>query len=150
MKYTLKAGTREFFFVLIWIGVIALAGDLVRYLVPEPPMLKEIITILFGCVLVYFVYTRYCAEFTYILGEEGITAKSRVGRRERTAYAEYNAISCISDKRPERKPKSASLFLRSVIPGKRRRYISYNKGESLLVIETDDDFMLKLKEKING
>ena len=150
MKYTLKAGAREFVFVLIWIAVIALAGDLVKYLIPEPPVLKEIVTILFGCVLVYFVYTRYCAEFTYTLGEDGLTAKSRIGRRERTAYAEYKAISCISDTKPENKPKAINMFVRNVIPYRKRRYISYNQGANLLVIETDDDFILKLKEKING
>ncbi len=150
MKYTLRAGAKEFFFVLICICVIALAGDLVRYLVPEPPMLKEISMILMGCILVYFVYTRYCAEFTYTLGEEGIAAKCRIGRRERAAYAEYNDISCISDTKPEQKPQVCAKFIKSIISSKNRRYISYNNGGSLIVIEADNDFMQKLKEKVNG
>ena len=150
MKYTVKAGAKEFFFVLVWIGVIALAGDLARYLVPEPPVLKQIVTILLGCVLVYFVYTRYCAEFTYTLGEEGITAKSRIGRRERTAYAEYNTITSVSAEKPEKKPELCDMFVKSIIHSKKRRYISYNNGGRMLVIEADGDFMQKLKEKING
>lgn len=148
MKYTQKAGAKEFIFVLIWVAAAALIGDLVRYLAPEPPMLKDLVIIAIGCVMVYLIYTRYCAQFVYTLGEEGLSIEKKTGRRIKSAYVRYDDIDSVLTAKPKKKFKMQSVFVKSIIKSRDKRYICCK--EQLFVIETDEQFIKGLKEKING
>ena len=149
MSYTVKAGIKELIFELIYVLVIVFIADAVRYFVAGIPLAADISVILLGGILVYFVYTKYCAVFTYTLGEEGLTVLRTIGRREKKLYIRYSDISKICEIRQNDTAKIKEYYVKSIFLTGKRKYIFSQNGAHLLVIEADAEFMGKLKELCN-
>lgn len=150
MKRTVKAGLKEFLSAIMLIIISFAAGDIIGSAIPQFAAGGTVITILFGGVSVFYIYTRYCAQFTYILGEEGLTAAAKAGRRERRTYIGYADIGGIYNEKPKKKTAVCEKYIKTIFSRKNRLYIFSEKGARLLVIDADAEFTEKLKELCNA
>lgn len=146
-RLTVKAGAKEYFYVLIWIALTVIIGDAAVSLFKGPPVIKSVFMIAMMCVMVYFVYKKYSAVFLYELGEDGIKVSERIGRRERSVYVEYSSVKGISA--DGAKDSRREVFTKSIIGLRTRRYINCADGR-VIIIDADDEFCALLEEKING
>lgn len=150
MKCTVRAGLKEYFLVLAAVAVAAVFSEIIRFILPSFPIAGDLFMLAVGCVAVYFIYTRYCAEFTYTLGDEGITLLRRIGRRERKAYVKYADICDVSGKKPVKKPTEYESYTKSISRKKGFCYIYSKNSACVTVIEAGDEFTDKLKELSNA
>lgn len=65
MKEQRTAGTKEFVFSMLWAVVLLFIGRGIVNSLPSYKFIGTVITIIFFCILGFFVLTRYSSMFTY-------------------------------------------------------------------------------------
>ena len=135
------AGIKEAVFAVLWAAAILIAYDLtdtaLRLYASGPGdsgpwwnMSLTVCAIAAGCVVVYFVLTRYAASFTYEAGKRAIRLTRKIGHRERIAEIKYSDIISFSRERPQNMPKPVRKFGKTVFSGKNAYYITYKNGSA--------------------
>lgn len=151
MKYEIKSGIKEFLFVLVCIVFSWIFADFVRYIAPYAPLAADGTFVVLCGILVYFVYTRLCARFTYTLAENELVLERKIGRRShKSRKIAYDKIARLSAAKPKGRPVYGENYTKNVFGGAGVRYIISSSGEYLVKISADDKFLNKLKEYINA
>lgn len=148
MRCVVKSGVKEYLLVLCTVAIAAAVRGIIRMALPAYPIAGDMFMIVFGGVAAYYIYTRYCAELTYTLGEEGLTVLRRIGRREKRTYVEYSDICGVLETKPAGKQTRCEYFAKSIFRKKGLCYIVTNNG--VTVIEAEAEFTDKLKELSNA
>lgn len=151
MKYEIKSGIKEFVLVLVCIVFSWIFADFVRYIAPSFPLAADGTFVVLCIILVYFVYTRLCARFTYTLAEDELIIERKIGRRsQKSRKIAYDEIARLSRKKPKGRRVYGENYTKSIFGGKGLCYIISSSGEYLTKISADDKFLNKLKEYINA
>ncbi len=145
-----KAGMREYLVSVVGVILLWILCDVLDYLIPIP-LVEDILFIGIAGVLVYLVYTHYCAVFSYELGDKKLIITRKIGKREIVEEISYKKINVIYTNKPEIKlPKNITMLTVSVFNKKNYCYVLYNKKAKCLVFEPDGELLRLLKENING
>lgn len=131
----------------IWWIVCDIIGLWVR-----SSLASDIIFLAGACVIVYYVYTHYCAVFSFELTKKKLIAVRKVGHREYKEEIPLSKINALYEKKPPEGLKGANVktFTVSAISQKRRCYVIYDSNRKCIVFEPDEKLLKMLKENING
>lgn len=149
-KQEYKAGIRQYLVSVVCVILLWILCDILAYLIPIP-LVADILFIGIAGIVVYMVYTHYCAVFLYELGDKKLMVTRKIGHREFVEEIPYKKIDQIYTKKPKIKlPKNITMLTVSVFKNQNYCYVIYNKKAKCLVFEPDGEFLRLLKEKING
>ncbi len=103
-----------------------------------------------GCVLVYFVLTRYASTFIYVAGDDGVSIIRKTGHREKRFDIAFKDIRCISRSVPGMKIAAVCKMKKTVFSRKNTYCLVYQSGGKLNMIEFEPSAALaeKIKEGI--
>ena len=137
LNYTKKAGTKEFFIALAVIALIGTVGSYIRYVLPFYKVFGHIAGIIAMVIYGYFVLMRYCAVYTYYIGEDYIRITRQVGGR--TSEMKYSFGNIY--KASEKKPHSVKIknYTRFVLKRKNAVYIIPKTDKNTAVMIEDDE-----------
>ena len=131
------AGIKEAVFAVLWAVVILIGYDLadtaMRLYTSDSfasNMMLTIFAIIAGCVLVYFVLTRYASVFIYDADKKSIRITRKIGHRERAVEVKYKNIVSFSRKIPENPPKPVHKMRKTVFSNKNTYYLIYKNGSA--------------------
>lgn len=133
IKEESKAGIKEFVFVLIWAGVLTLAGDWLRYIMPSYKVFGTVTEIVMFCVLAFFVLTRYSAVYTYMSDKNIFRANRKIGKRNKETEIKGGQLSGVQYKRPSGGIKVYNMC-RYVFPNRNVRYLVYETSEGVCAV----------------
>ena len=151
MKYEMKSGIKEYCAIWLAIIVIWLLADFVRYSLPDMPLAADGTFVVLCGVLVSFVYTRYCAHFTYTLADDALVIERKIGRRSvKSRNIQYCTIGAVSNKKPKGRAAFSENYTKKIAGGRSCRYIISKSGEYLVKISAGEEFINKLKELANA
>lgn len=144
---TNKAGKKEFLWVLAAAAAVALVNDILRYFLPDVPLVKDITLIVLCCILVLLIYRHYAASFEYRLDEERFYAERRTGHKlQTTSFLRKNINQVSFGKKPDVK-ELKNMCVR-IIPGKNTCYIIYEKDKAV-ACEPDAELARLLEECVH-
>lgn len=137
------AGVKEAVFAVLWAVAILIGYDFADtamrlYSANQSDstggiggnMALTIAAILAGCVLVYFVLTRYASVFIYDADKKSIRLTRKIGHRERVVEVKYKNIISFSEKIPENPPKPVHKMRKTVFSNKNTYYLIYKNGSA--------------------
>ena len=129
------AGVKEAIFAVLWAIAILIGYDLADTAMRlygsdnfGSNMALTIFAIIAGCVLVYFVLTRYAAVFIYDADKKSIRITRKIGHRERAVEVKYRNIISFSKKIPENPPKPVHKMRKTVFSNKNAYCLIYKNG----------------------
>ena len=136
------AGIKEAIYSVLWAVAILIGYDLTDTAMRlygsdtfGSNMVLTIAAILAGCVLVYFVLTRYAAVFIYDADKKSIRLTRKIGHRERAVEVKYKDIISFSKRIPENPPKPVHKMKKTVFSNKNAYCLIYkNKSARETVI----------------
>lgn len=142
-----KAGKKEFLWVLVMIMAVALLNDVLRFFLPDIPLVKEVILIGVCCILVYLIYQHYAAVFEYRLDAERFYIERRIGHRIKTiSFLTKDIENIYFGKRPEIRQCQNRCV--GILPGKKTCYIVYEKDKAV-ACEPDGELVRLLEECVH-
>ena len=131
------AGIKEALFAVLWAAAILIGYDLadtaIRLYTADAfssNMMLTIFAISAGCVLVYFVLTRYAAVFIYDADKKSLRITRKIGHRERVVDVKYKNIISFSRKIPENPPKPVHKMKKTVFSNKNAYCLIYKNGSA--------------------
>ena len=131
------AGVKEAIFAVLWAIAILIGYDLadtaMRLYTSDSfasNMMLTVFAIIAGCVLVYFVLTRYAAVFIYDADKKSIHLTRKIGHRERAVEVKYKSIISFSRKIPENPPKPVHKMRKTVFSNKNAYCLIYKNGSA--------------------
>ncbi len=149
-KQEKKAGAVQYFVSLAAALVLWIICDMLGAMIKNQ-FASDIAFILAACVLVYFVYTHYCAVFRFELTKKKLIAVRKIGYRE---YKEEIPLSKIDSvefgKRKEKLGDKVFGFYVNVFSRKKRCYIHYENKSKCLIFEPNEQLLTLIKESTNG
>lgn len=148
-KQERKAGWKQYIiclvaFILLWF-LCDIAGAIL-----QSPLMSDILFVVLSCITVYFVYSHYCAVFTYELTDKKIVLTRKIGSKtvvEEVALKKINAVTTQIDKQAF--DNKMVNFRTSILSKKNIYYIIYNKNKNCLAFEPDANLLRILKENTN-
>lgn len=131
------AGLKEAIFAVLWAVAILTGYDLANTAMRlygsdkfGSNMMLTIFAIIAGCVLVYFVLTRYAAVFIYDADKKSLRITRKIGHRERAVEVKYRNIISFSRKIPENPPKPVYKMRKTVFSNKNAYCLIYKNGSA--------------------
>ena len=152
------AGVKESIFAVLWAIAILIGYDLadtaMRLYTADSfgsNMMLTILAIVAGCVLVYFVLTRYAAVFIYDADKKSISLTRKIGHRERNVKVKYKDIISFSRKIPENPPKPVYKMRKTVFSGKNAYCLIYKNGSAreTVIFEPSQGLAEEIQSKMN-
>lgn len=150
MKEKRTAGTKEFIFSMLWAIFLLFVGRGIVNSLPSYKFIGSVITIIFFCVLGFFVLTRYSSTFTYEDTGYSLRINRGIGKRNKEIEFRFEDIIYMGRECPKELPKPRYHMRTSVFSRKKCSYIvfGYKGSEQSLVFEPSDKFMDNLKKSI--
>ncbi len=148
LNYTKKAGTKEFFIALAVIALIGTVGSYIRYVLPAYKVFGHIAGIAAMVCYGYFVLIRYCAVYTYYIGEDYIRITRQVGTRPSEVQYSFTNIYKVSGNRPD--GVKIKNYTRFVLRAKNAVYIIPKSDKATAVMIEDDEnksILVSLRKK---
>ena len=141
------AGLREFLFTLVMACVCYGIGRLVRDALTSYKVVGDLITIALGCVLAYFVITRYASSYTYSVGDGVLKVTRSIGHRVTAVETDISSIKRISASKPDNALENVYKMTPYILPNKRTRYVVFRQGkaEKMIVFAPSNELLKALK-----
>lgn len=136
LNYTKKAGIKEFFIALAVIALIGMFGSYISYVLPSYKVIGHITGILLMVIYGYCVLIRYCAVYTYYIGEDYIRITRQIGGRTSEMKYSFGNIYRASEKKPD--GVKIKNYTRFVLKKKNVVYIISKVDKNTAVIIEDD------------
>ena len=113
-------------------------------------LVLTVLAVAIGCVIAYFVLTRYGAVFTYTAEEKKIYIKRRIGHREKVIEIKNRDIVSVSKSAPYKETKKVYKMCKSIVSQKNRYYLVYkNNGERETVIfEPSQNLVKEISKRV--
>ncbi len=152
MKEQRTAGTKEFVFSMLWAVVLLFIGRGIVNSLPSYKFIGTVITIIFFCILGFFVLTRYSSMFTYEDTGYSLRINRGIGKRNKEIEFRYEDIIYMNKKKPTELPKPRYNMRASVFSKKNCTYIifGYKGNEQSLIFEPSDKFISNVKKSIKN
>ena len=149
MEEKRTGGKKEFLYSVLWAIAILVVGRFIIFALPSYKVIGTIITLLFFCVLGFFVLTRYSAIYTYSLKNMRFRVNRQIGHRNKEYEFPLSGVKSITRKRPKNSPRAQNMRT-TVFSKKNLWYIVYrkNKQDMLLVCTISDKMAEKIKSGV--
>ena len=149
MEEKRTGGKKEFLYSVLWAIALLIAGRFIIFAIPDYKVIGAVITLLFFCVLGFFVLTRYSAIYTYTLKNTLFRANRKIGHRNKEFEVSLSGIKSITRKRPKKSPRAQNMRT-TVFSKKDLWYIVYrkNKKDMLLVCTISNKMAEKIKSSM--
>lgn len=153
------AGFRELVYSVLWAALILTAYDFADTALrmiygadaaPGRNLALTVAAIAAGCVLVYFVMTRYAAVYTYEANEKTLRLTRKIGKREKAVEIKNRDIRSLSKKKPHSVPKTIVNMRKTVFSDKRVYYLVYVKSgrEEMAVFEPSREMAAEISSRV--
>lgn len=94
MEEKKTAGKKEFFIAVVWAIFLFTVSQYIGAAMQSYHIIANLIGVLMFCVLGFFVLTRYCAVFTYTVGDERVRINRLIGHHNKEVdFAISNIVS---------------------------------------------------------
>ncbi len=141
------AGVKEFLFTLVLACVCYGAGRIIRDALTSYKVIGDLVTIALGCVLVYYVITRYAASYTYSVEDGVLKIVRAIGHKVSAVEADIASIKKISASKPDIATKNAYKMTPHILPNKHTRYVVFEQGriKKTIIFEPSAEFLKAVK-----
>lgn len=148
MNYIKKAGVKEFFIAIVCIALLGTVGSYISFVLPSYKVFGHITGIALIVVYGYFVLTRYCAVYSYYIGEDYIKITRTVGARNSELKYFYKDIHNVSKEKPVN--TKVKNYTRFIIKNKNAIYIVPKSNKTFAIMIEDDKKKSILKALSNN
>ena len=149
MEEKRTGGKKEFLYSVLWAIALLIVGRFIIFAIPDYKVIGAVITLLFFCMLGFFVLTRYSAIYTYSLKNTRFRANRKIGHRNKEYEVSLSGVKSITRKRPPKSPLAQNMRT-TVFSKKDLWYIVYrkNKKDMLLVCTISNKMAEKIKSGV--
>ena len=110
----------------------------------------DFIFIITACIMVYLVYSHYCAVFTYEIKKKKLIITRKTGHRELKEEITISKINYVGTKKPPKTYHKLLKFTVNVFLKKNYCYIVYDSNTKCIVTEADQELQKLIKENTDG
>lgn len=153
------AGFRELVYAVAWAAMILVVYDLadtaMRMWLKNGDyagrnLVLTITAIAAGCVLAYFVMTRYASVYIYDIDEKSLRLTRKIGKREKAVEIKNKEIRSFSAVKPQCPPKTVVNMRKTVFSDKKLYYLVYRQGgeSKMAVFEPSERLAAEISSRI--
>lgn len=144
-----KAGTKEFFLVILVLFVLSTFGSYISYILPSYKILGHLIGIALTGIYGVNVIKNYCSVFSYLEREDYFLIRRELGSKIKEEKIRFSDILLLSKEKSDKKIESYCV---RILPHKSDLYIvlKSDREKALRISDDDGEILRLLNAKLKG